>query len=401
MLSRRMFFASLAAASCARLAAAAPVARSPFGAVVVGAGLAGLAAAEQLLASGIERVVVLEKEGLLGGSSILANGLWQPEDGESPEYDGLAPFIDPGSPPRLRCAEALFALRDSVQEKGGVIRTGAQAKEIVTAGGRAAGVLFDSAGREEAALAERGVLLACGGYAHRSPLFAPGKIWRELPVLSAQGNRGDAIGIARGTGAAFLWPEKPLIDFPFTVPPRNWRDRCFYGRFGALLANGAGEALRPGDAAAPGSGLPAKRFLVFDEAVHVRSREQSPEDDERGRVRQGADPAFYFEARTLRELAQKAQIGWPALQAAAQEHFRRPLRPPFYAVPVTGALSLTLGGLRTDGQGRVLSRDGVPVPGLFAAGECAANFARRPGTALAEAWRTARAAARSAAGGAP
>jgi 3-oxosteroid 1-dehydrogenase len=49
-------------------------------------------------------------------------------------------------------------------------------------------------------------------------------------------------------------------------------------------------------------------------------------------------------------------------------------KPPFYATPVyPGAIS-TRGGLRVDGQGRVLSAAGAtPIPGLYASGNCSSG----------------------------
>jgi hypothetical protein len=43
-------------------------------------------------------------------------------------------------------------------------------------------------------------------------------------------------------------------------------------------------------------------------------------------------------------------------------------QPPFYAVPLHLGVLGTNGGARTDGSARVLDHDGVPIPGLFAAG---------------------------------
>ncbi|MCY6382137.1 FAD-dependent oxidoreductase [Hoeflea prorocentri] len=48
-----------------------------------------------------------------------------------------------------------------------------------------------------------------------------------------------------------------------------------------------------------------------------------------------------------------------------------PLQAPFCGVRVTGALFHTQGGLRTDGDGRVLDGDGAAFPNLFAAGGAA------------------------------
>jgi tricarballylate dehydrogenase len=44
-------------------------------------------------------------------------------------------------------------------------------------------------------------------------------------------------------------------------------------------------------------------------------------------------------------------------------------RPPFYAYPVACAITFTFGGLRGDGDGRVLGEDGHPIPGLYVCGE--------------------------------
>jgi tricarballylate dehydrogenase len=52
-------------------------------------------------------------------------------------------------------------------------------------------------------------------------------------------------------------------------------------------------------------------------------------------------------------------------------------RPPFVAWPLVCANVFTFGGLATDLDGRVLSRDDVPVPGLYAAGEVTGLYRRK------------------------
>jgi tricarballylate dehydrogenase len=45
------------------------------------------------------------------------------------------------------------------------------------------------------------------------------------------------------------------------------------------------------------------------------------------------------------------------------------IEPPFVAVPVTGGITFTFGGLKSDARARVLDTDGRAIEGLYAAGE--------------------------------
>lgn len=91
---------------------------------------------------------------------------------------------------------------------------------------------------------------------------------------------------------------------------------------------------------------------------------------------------------TLEELAVRCDLPADALVAAAErysamsddgedlDYFKpdtmlRPVRRgPFYAARVNAAIVCWTGvGIRIDAQARVLARDGLPIPGLFAAGE--------------------------------
>src|SRR5262249_18040216 len=57
-----------------------------------------------------------------------------------------------------------------------------------------------------------------------------------------------------------------------------------------------------------------------------------------------------------------------------KSNWARPLvEPPFLAWPLIGAIAYTFGGLATDTRARVL-RKGLPVPGLYAAGEITGHF---------------------------
>jgi tricarballylate dehydrogenase len=44
-------------------------------------------------------------------------------------------------------------------------------------------------------------------------------------------------------------------------------------------------------------------------------------------------------------------------------------KPPFFAYPMVSAICFTYGGMRTDTKARVVTANGTPIPGLYAAGE--------------------------------
>jgi tricarballylate dehydrogenase len=105
-----------------------------------------------------------------------------------------------------------------------------------------------------------------------------------------------------------------------------------------------------------------------------------------------------FEAATIRELATKIQLDPDALHKLVSD-FNASIRdvefnpaikdgrrtvgiepkksnwalaldtPPYYAFAVTCGITFTFGGLHIDKQAQVLDRVGVPMPGLYAAGE--------------------------------
>jgi tricarballylate dehydrogenase len=53
-----------------------------------------------------------------------------------------------------------------------------------------------------------------------------------------------------------------------------------------------------------------------------------------------------------------------------KSNWAQPLEsPPFYGFSVTCGITFTFGGVRIDPDGRVLDTDGLPIPGLYAAGE--------------------------------
>ncbi len=77
--------------------------------------------------------------------------------------------------------------------------------------------------------------------------------------------------------------------------------------------------------------------------------------------------------RTVADLVDAARAAGGDVRPAGELPFPLPssprlVEPPFTAVRVYAAVTHTIGGLRIDERARVLAPDGVPVPGLYAAG---------------------------------
>ena len=118
---------------------------------------------------------------------------------------------------------------------------------------------------------------------------------------------------------------------------------------------------------------------IYDERLHRLGRDFDDygQADKAGAILRAANPS---------ELAEKLTIPATALEntldeAAACAHgrddhfgrsFKKPaLKPPYYAVKVTGALFHTQGGIVVDENARALMADGHPFPNLFAGGGAA------------------------------
>jgi hypothetical protein len=72
--------------------------------------------------------------------------------------------------------------------------------------------------------------------------------------------------------------------------------------------------------------------------------------------------------RSVLEYNESCRHGWEALAPIRSENFGALDKAPFYALVVRPAITHTHGGIRVDASARVLNPDGVPIPGLLAAG---------------------------------
>jgi 3-oxo-5alpha-steroid 4-dehydrogenase len=240
----------------------------------------------------------------------------------------------------------------------------------VESDGSMAGVHARRFGEDVCVRARRGVVLAAGGFISDDALVAD-----HAPHLLGTGklgvdeNDGRVMTAAMAVGAATQ--RLSAGEVAFSLPPALVKP--------GVLVNTAGRRFINEDAYLGRIGQHA--LLHEDGEVHLILDEQAFEEAAEFRGPVLPDVA----AETVADLA--AETGLPQIQLEAtiatynayaerghdvlgkKPRWLRPLRPPFAAIRADDVYrTFTLGGLKTDVDGRVWGLSGEVVPGLFAAG---------------------------------
>jgi fumarate reductase flavoprotein subunit len=231
------------------------------------------------------------------------------------------------------------------------------------------------------------LILACSGFAGN-----PEMVQRFIPEIAGAtffghpGNKGDAIqwglelgadvrdmgayqghgGLAAGHGIPILWPL--IMEGGFQV---NAAGERFSDETQGYSEQAMNVVAQPGGVA----------WDIYDQRLHELMLEfQDYRDAVDARAIQSAPDAASLAAaiglpaaqleKTLQEVAAmtRGERDCPFGRKFRAEHL---LKPPYYAVRVTGALFHTQGGLAVDERARVLRKDGTAFPNLFAGGGAA------------------------------
>lgn len=323
---------------------------------------------------------------------------------------------------RLTLGNALIGrLMAAAKEKGVVIQRETALQELLLENGRVSGALISHEGRTRRVKTRRGVMLAGGGFERNAAMraaYLPPQAGAPELSGSQPNNTGDCIEAALRAGAATRNMDSAWWGPVFKVPGEERGRLCAIERAlpGCIMVNHAG-----------------RRFMNEATSYHIAAQRMLAEDrpdartvpayilfDASYRARYPMGPLlpvpWLFNSRavrstvtradTIEELARKLGLPADALKdtiasfnadartgndsqfgrgtdvyeryygdARAQPNpTMAPLeRAPFYAMPMYLGEIGTNGGLATDGDARVLDAAGVPIAGLYAAGNTTAS----------------------------
>ncbi len=296
---------------------------------------------------------------------------------------------------------ALRHLKDAFATRGGSLRYGSRAVDLVMDSGRCVGVQVQQ-GTEVLTLQTQAVVLADGGFqgdvqaVRRYISKHPDKLMQR----NARSATGDGLRMAASAGAKLvgmdrfyghplarealtndqLWPHPyldPMIVHGIVVDSSGKRI-VDEGKGAVYVANVIAARENPLDA-----------FVVFDERVWSGPAADITAPPAPNPTLRTCGATIYS-ADTIEQLAHKAGIPVQAFVATV-EGFNRclgqctlteldpirsdakvkpePIRkPPFYAIPMCVGLTYTMGGPAIDSNARVLDESDRPIEGLFAVG---------------------------------
>ncbi len=300
------------------------------------------------------------------------------------------------------------------------------AVELIREDGAVVGAVVQRDGRTLRIRARHGVVLAAGGFPHdearTGEMYAHKRAGRRHVAMAPPGNTGDGARMAEAAGGR-VDPDvtQPAAWMPVSLIPgregaaANWQHIVDRQKPGFIAVTRAGKRFT-NESQPYHDFVPAMveacedmdetcAFLVCD--THAIKRYgmgfAKPDPVPRGQhVRSG----YLIKGDTLAELAERAGIDGPALErtverfnsfaaSGADPDFRRgenaydvsqgdpdhkpspnlaPLtRGPFYAVKLLPGDIGTFAGISTNEHAQVITRDGQPIRGLYAAGNDCAN----------------------------
>lgn len=297
------------------------------------------------------------------------------------------------APVSRRGQDLVDDLLAAIESRGIPLAVGNAVQDLIVENGAVVGAMAD-AGDGPFALRSRKTILAVNGFAADAALvrqYCPEIAGAQY--FGAQGSHGEAIrwGISLGAElanmaayqgyAAVAYPHGSLLSWT-TIEKGGMLVGADAKRFGDESLGYSGFArvvLEQGEYA----------FAIFDQKIFeiAAQEEEFMELVRYGGVKQAADLASLAALLELdgAELARQVEAFNRAASGDSPDPFGRKdfglgaLTGPFYGCRVVPGLFHTQGGLKVDRVARVLGKNGIPIPGLFAGGGAAAGISGKAG----------------------
>ena len=349
--------------------------------VIVGSGAAGLSAAYWAAEGGLQNILVLEKEPVIGGSSTIAEGVFSVSDtpyqkaqniSDSDElffddmmrqgnfkndpalvrlyiteskkvfnwFDqrGVHPsgvLLSAGmSAPRghsFNSTALIQTLRLECEKKGVRILTSTQAVKLLTEQQTVYGVIAKGAGhRSFEILSRHGVILATGGFTRNQEMlcrFAPAL--KNAAVISGIGSTGDGISMALPLGVQLEDTAFIKASYGFRLNPASIVDFTSIYYEGAVIVNQQGRRFVNESSSYKTLGEKAlkqpegKSYIIFDNRMRLSAMEHRSIDRVLWSGYDRGEPLdFAFWGDTIEEATKKAGLS-PATVADTVNRYNR------------------------------------------------------------------------------
>ena len=312
-------------------------------------------------------------------------------------------------------AVGFFPAMEQEAVAGGVdIRKSTSAKQLVVQDGAVKGVLAECEDGTILQVNAKGVILATGGWGSNAEMLGQmGWPTEHLAVAGTPGHDGDGVSMAVEVGAASMVEEACQLAFTTVagMSPRSATTMAVGGGGPTLWVNRDGDRFIGEDHSAENmmsNAIPlmAQReiWCVANETTlsaalgtNINAAGQAGEKspaEEIGEVVASCPDSNIFKCDTIAECAEKAGIDAANLQATIERYnelcdmgvdldfgknsalMLAMEEGPYYIYRLDPNILVTIGGLNTDRQMRVLDANHQPIAGLYAAGVDGNNLYR-------------------------
>ena len=295
-----------------------------------------------------------------------------------------------------------------VNRTGTQVQTNSRVEALVTNGeDRVVGVVVDHDGEEEWIRASRGVIVATGGFAsNREMLALHAPTFLDCLPVGPETNDGSGIHLCAAAGGNPILMDATFVALPFAKPRHLIK---------GIMVDAKGRRYINEDVYQAVHGNVAMReelgevFLIVDQAIFAQPEFPTPiaavaDSPEALEQMLGMPEGVLTE--TLSTYNKFAATGEDPLFHKAKEWIQPLVEAPFTAFDFRLSAMpypfFTLGGVHTNTLGEVLTPDGCPIPGLYAAGRTASGLCAHgysSGVSLADATFFGRLAGEAAAAG--